>query len=205
MAESLNPADELTIVIQAGGRSRRMGQDKALLPLEGQPLIQRLAQRMLALRAPLFVLARQTTDYAFLKVPVYTDTQPGLGPLGGFLTAFQLARTPFVAMLACDMPFASPSLLLNEWQTLRRTSFHALVPDDGQPQPFHAVYSVEACQPSLQASLARDERKLLGWLGQLQLCPFPCAPDPAFTNLNTPDDLRKIEQMAGNLTKTDFL
>lgn len=194
----------LTVVIQAGGLSRRMGQDKALKEFLGEPLIQRLVKRLKSLGQEITVVARQPQQYAFLGLPVHTDIQPGVGALGGFYTALHFARTAFVAVVACDMPFANAELLLEAWQLLRENAFDAVVPIyKDKLQPFHAVYRVDTCFPSLQAALERGEQRVLAWLNDLNVHKISTQEirkcDPlcmAFLNLNTPDDFESALRLA---------
>ncbi len=102
----------LTVVIQAGGESRRMGQDKALLPFLGKPLIQRVIERVASLADELLVTTNRPEAYQFLDLPLFPDVIPGRGALGGLYTALSAASQPLVAVVACDMPFASPALLM---------------------------------------------------------------------------------------------
>ena len=68
-----------SIVIQAGGQSSRMGQDKALLPFLGEPLIQRVLDRVRPIADEILVTTNQPDSYQFLDVPLYTDVTPGRG------------------------------------------------------------------------------------------------------------------------------
>jgi molybdopterin-guanine dinucleotide biosynthesis protein A len=92
-------------VILAGGQSRRMGRDKAWLPLEGQPL---LARQMAAVReldpVELFISGRTDTDYHSLGCPVLTDEFSDVGPLAGIAAGLAAASAPLVLVLAVDMP-----------------------------------------------------------------------------------------------------
>src|SRR5258708_22440920 len=97
--------------ILVGGKSSRMGSDKALLELHGAPLIHRSAD----LLNPLFAritLVGHPERYADFRMPALVDRWPDAGPLGGIGTALAAARAPWCLMLACDMPFVT-----NEWIT----------------------------------------------------------------------------------------
>lgn len=200
----MNNDCQLTVIIQAGGQSRRMGQDKGLKEFLGEPLTQRLVKRLQPLGQEIFVIARQSSDYAFLNLPIYTDIQPGIGALGGLYTAMKVASTPFVAVVACDMPFVNCELLLDEWRLIRENGYDAVVPDHQKKlQPFHAVYRVETCLPVIDAAIERGEQKVLAWLAELNTCKIPTVEirkfDPlcmAFINLNTPDDFKSAERIA---------
>src|SRR6185436_9067475 len=101
----------LTIVVQAGGQSSRMGEDKALKFFLGRPLIQRVVERLTPIADEIIVTTNRPDDYAFLHLRLSADLKPGRGALGGLYTAIALATHPIVAVVACDMPFASPTLI----------------------------------------------------------------------------------------------
>jgi molybdopterin-guanine dinucleotide biosynthesis protein A len=194
----------LTIVIQAGGESRRMGQDKALLPFLGQPLIQRLTERLSPLADELLVTTNRPEAYQFLGLPLITDVIPGRGSLGGLYTALSAAHQPLVAVVACDMPFASPLLLQAERHLLLATGSDAVIPQtEGGTEPFHAVYRREVCLPAIQAAIAADRWRVDAWFPQVKLrlmLPEEVRLfDPqgiAFGNVNTPQELAQAEELA---------
>src|SRR5512133_485450 len=91
----------LTVAIQAGGESRRMGQDKALVPFLGQPLIQRVVTRLQPIADEMFITTNRLADYSFLSLPLISDTCSGHGPLGGLYTSLISASQPLVGLVAC--------------------------------------------------------------------------------------------------------
>ena len=101
----------VSIVIQAGGESNRMGQNKALMPFLGEALLTRVARRLGGLGDELWVASNHGAELAPLGLRVVKDRQPGLGALGGLLTALSEARWPIVVVVACDMPFIDAGLL----------------------------------------------------------------------------------------------
>jgi len=101
----------LTVVIQASGQSARMGGDKALKPFLGRPLIYRVIDRLAPIADEIIVTTNHPDDYAFLNLRLVADLVPGRGALGGLYTAVASAASPLVAVIACDMPFASATLL----------------------------------------------------------------------------------------------
>jgi molybdopterin-guanine dinucleotide biosynthesis protein A len=194
----------LTVVIQAGGRSSRMGQDKALMPFLGRPLVARLVERLAGLGDDLLVITNHPEEYAFLRLPLFGDLLPGSGPLGGLYTALQVANHPLVAVVACDMPFLSPDLLAAQRELLERERSDAVIPHspDGL-EPMHGIYRRETCLPVVKAALDTGERKMIAW--------FPFARvrvmseeeisqhDPgfqSFVNVNSPEDFRQAEEIA---------
>lgn len=192
----------LTLAIQAGGESRRMGQDKALLPLLGKPLVARVLSSLSTLADEILVTTNRPEDFRFLDVPLYTDKYPGTGALGGLYTALEAAGQPLVAVVACDMPFASADLLIFARDRLLTSGADVAIPRSEEGfEPFHAVYRRETCLPAVKKALEAGERRLISWFPDVTVSPIlpeewlPYDPDLlAFWNLNTPDDFQQAEQ-----------
>ena len=201
----------LSIVIQAGGESRRMGSDKALLPFLGQPLILRPINRLAAIADEILVTSNQPENYHFLGFTPLPDLLPGMGALGGLYTALSSARYPYVAVVACDMPFANANIIEFELKRLLETGADAVVPRlEAGIEPFHAIYRRDSCLPYVKAALDAGKRRVDAWfsevfilyLGTEQLLPY----DPeqlAFLNINTPEDLNIVEKIASHKTALD--
>ncbi len=195
--------DNLSLAIQAGGFSKRMGQDKALLEFNHQPLITYVANRGLLLTDDLFVTTNQIESYRFINLPLYPDRLPLRGTLVGMHTALSVSTRPFVAVVGCDMPFFSPYLFAYEAQLLEESGGDAVVPRsrDGL-EPLHAVYKRETCLAAVIKSLEMDVLSLIGWLSLLQVLEIAEDQiklyDPnsrAFINLNTPEEFKKAEEL----------
>lgn len=194
----------LTVVIQAGGKSSRMGQDKALLPFLGEPLIRRVLGRVSHLADEVLVTTNQPQGYLFLAVPLVADIIPERGALGGLYTALSAAQHPFVAVVACDMPFVNPALLAAERDLLVDGGHDAVIPRTSNGlEPFHAVYHREACLPPIEAALQAGKWRVDAWVSKARLRLFSPEEiqrfDPhmlSFWNVNTPEDLLKAEQLA---------
>ena len=194
----------LTVVIQAGGESRRMGQDKALVPFLGKPLILRVISRVAHLAEELLVTTNHPESYKFLEYSLVPDLVPGRGALGGLFTALNAAHHEMVAVVACDMPFVSAGLLAAERDLLVATGCDAVIPQmpDGA-EPFHAVYRRAACLPAIQAAIQADRWRVDAWFSAVNirlLSPSEIEQhDPeqlAFWNVNTPEDLQRAEEIA---------
>jgi len=194
----------LTIVIQAGGQSRRMGRDKALLPFLGEPLIRRVLRRLAPIADELLVTTNKPADYAMLDVPLIPDRIPGRGALGGLLTALSAARYPYVAVVACDMPFANPDLVYYQYTQLANSSYDAIIPQTaGGLEPFHAVYRRETCLPAIRTVIGEDRWRVDSWFAEVDihfLSPeVVAALDPdgfTFWNVNTPEEFKEAEIVA---------
>jgi len=196
--------EKLSVIIQAGGGSQRMGQDKGLVNFLGQPLISRVAQRLRPIAAELLVTTNRPQDYTFLGLPLFSDLLPGTGALGGLFTALSAAAYPLAAVVACDMPFANPALLAAEGEWLLQAGFDLVLPRTASGlEPFHAVYRRLACLPHIQAALSAGKRRVDAWFGEVRvgelLPPEIFKYDPlqlAFQNVNTPSELAEAEQIA---------
>jgi molybdopterin-guanine dinucleotide biosynthesis protein A len=194
----------LSIVIQAGGASRRMGQDKGLILFLGQPLISRVIQRVAQLADELIVNTNRPEAYAFLGLPTFVDVIPERGALGGLYTALKITKHSLVAIVACDMPFANPDLLAAQRGKLEDSGCDAVIPVSQQgAEPFHAVYRKGRCLPAVKAALDAGSWRVNSWFGDVNLnflSPEEVYQyDPlqlAFRNVNTPDDLLAAEQLA---------
>jgi molybdopterin-guanine dinucleotide biosynthesis protein A len=194
----------LSIVIQAGGESRRMGRDKALMPFLGRPLIQRVVDRMAPIADELIVTTNRPDDYRFLGLPLYPDLRPGRGALGGLYTALASATCQAVGVVACDMPFASPSLIEAGYRLLVEEEADVVIPDSGEGlEPLHAVYRRETCLPAIESAIEADQWRLIAWFPQVQVRILQ--PDEvnlfdptglAFWNLNTPEEFAEAENRA---------
>lgn len=193
-----------TIVIQAGGESRRMGQNKALLPFLGQPLIERILERTSGLADEILVTTNNPDDFRFLEVPLYPDLLPDRGALGGLYTALSAASHPLVGIVACDMPFLNPDLLAFEREKLMGTKTDVVIPETGSGlEPFHAVYRRSTCLEPVKSALDAGKWRVDAWFYQVKLLALTSEEmrlyDPdlvSFWNVNTPEDILHAQKMA---------
>jgi molybdenum cofactor guanylyltransferase len=192
-----------SIVIQAGGQSRRMGQNKALMPFLEQPLIERVVQRLKHAADEILINTNQPDLFSFLKLAMFPDLIPGKGPLGGLFTALSVAKFPLVAVVACDMPFINPQLLTHERDLLGVDEWDVVLPrsNDGL-DPLHAVYRKDACLPAIRLALDEDRLRMVSWIGDVKVREMGIEEllviDPdlrSFINVNTPDEFRRAEQL----------
>ncbi|MHB8781328.1 MAG: molybdenum cofactor guanylyltransferase [Candidatus Geothermincolia bacterium] len=196
--------DDFTGVILAGGRGSRLRMDKSELELGGRLLIERLMEQLRSL-FPSLLLVVDADDsplgrYEGEDVRVAADLLPGQGPLGGIYTALEQALTPFIFVVACDMPF--PCLDLIRLMVDRSESYQAVVPRRGDLiEPLFAVYSHDALAP-LRRHLEQQQRKIYRFLDSIRVL-YIEAPeidrcDPArrcFLNINTPEDLERARHL----------
>ena len=145
--------------VLAGGRSTRMGQDKALLRLAGRPLLDLALEKLRAL--PLAAAPRVAAARADLVSygAVIADLHPGCGPLSGIEAALAATSHPLNAFLAVDLPLLPAQFLLWMLERAQITGALATVPRiNGWPQPLCAVYHRELLGPITAALIAGDHK-----------------------------------------------
>jgi molybdenum cofactor guanylyltransferase len=187
-------------VILAGGRSRRLGRDKAVEPIGGQPLIGRVIQRVRQVAQDIVVVVADQERGRALPlgdgVRIAVDIYPDKGSLGGIFSGLSAAPQPWALVVACDMPFLNLGLL-GRLVSLR-DGVDAVVPVlEGRPEPTHALYS-RACLPHIEARLQADDLKISGFFDEVRVRYVPeediARFDPdflSFFNVNSPPDLER--------------
>lgn len=181
-----------------------MGEDKALKSFLGRPLIHHVVDRLKTVANEIIVTTNRPQDYAFLGLRLVSDLKPGRGALGGLYTAIASASHPQVAVIACDMPFASAKLIEAAGRIMDEEQVDVVIAksDEGY-EPLHAVYRRETCLPAIEAAINADQWKVIAWFPQAKvrvLTPGEverCDPDGlAFWNVNTPEEFAEAEQLA---------
>jgi molybdopterin-guanine dinucleotide biosynthesis protein A len=194
----------VTVAVQAGGESRRMGRNKALMPFLGRPLIERVVERVRLLGDEIILTTNEPEAFAWLGLRAVSDLYPGVGALAGLHTALATASHPEVLVVACDMPFVSAELLREELRLLRNEGIDAVVPDSGEGyEPFHAAYRREPCLAAVEAALQAGQRRMISWFPAARVRILSAAEvnrfDPrgvAFLNANTPEEFERCEALA---------
>lgn len=198
---NLKQSANLTLSIQAGGYSKRMGRDKALLEFNNLTLIEYIIQRGKSLTNNIVITTNTPEKYAFLGLPMFSDQISLSGTLVGISTALQAANTPYVAIVACDMPFFSPALFHHELSILKSDDLHAVVPQTEKGiEPLHAVYQRETCLATINHSLQNKELSPKKWLQRLQVKYIQNLGNfgpiqELFMNINTPDDYQNAKEI----------
>jgi molybdopterin-guanine dinucleotide biosynthesis protein A len=184
--------DGCSLVILAGGLSRRMGRDKASLPAGDGTLIEHLARRL----APVVdetIVAGRSGRPQLSGVRIVEDRYPGLGPLAGIHAGLAAARYPHVWVVGCDLPDADPALAHLFLGLV--AGYDAVVPRiDGEPQGVCALYD-RALASRIDGLLEAGERRVKALLAASNVRYVTSeelrAADPklrSFRNINTPTD-----------------
>jgi molybdopterin-guanine dinucleotide biosynthesis protein A len=194
----------LTVSIQAGGQSSRMGEDKALKPFLGRPLIQRVVDRLEPIADEIIITTNRPEEYAFLNLRLIPDLIRDRGALGGLYTALASANGDTVAVVACDMPFASPKLIEAAIRLMVQEEADVVIAESSEGmEPLHAVYRRGTCVPAIEAAIAADKWKVISWFPQVKVRVLKPDEiellDPSglcFWNLNTPEEFMEAERRA---------
>ena len=180
--------------VLTGGRSSRMGKEKALLEIGGTPLVVRAARLLLSLCSSV-TLVGQPERYGNLGFAAIADEQPDIGPLGGILTALSQTSSPWNLVIACDMPYLTSEWLRHLIGRAQASRALVVLPEsDSGPEPLCAVYHRQAAA-TIRGEIVRGVLKVTRALESLpveHILPAEIrAFDPRgvlFQNLNTPED-----------------
>lgn len=175
-------------VILAGGASRRMGSDKALISIGDRSLIEHVRGQLAPHVDELLVSADDVERYAFLQLPVIADREPDQGPLCALATCFERAKNPRLLVVSCDVPELPTTLLAGLLAATDDPEIDAaltLTPD-ARRQPLLACYRRRA-QAAIEAALAAGKRRADAMLDAIAIEEVPSP--MALWNLNTPQEL----------------
>ena len=184
-------------LVLCGGGSRRMGTDKALLLVDGQPLVLRVAELLSSVADPVLLASGKPGRLGDLGLAEVEDAIPGAGPLAGLVAGLEASPHDLLGVVAADMPFASPELLRHLAE--RAGGADAVVPVTASGrEPLHAVYSASAL-PGLRAALFEDHLAVRDALRTLRVLEVTedewrrADPTGRFSlNLNRPEDLARL-------------
>lgn len=195
----------VTGVIQAGGKSTRMGgRPKALIELGGRRIIDRVASVLRAVTDDALIVTNTPDLYASLGLPMVPDVFPDHGSLGGLYSGLRAAPGDAAFTVACDMPFLVPEVarLVIE----RAGDADVVLPRvGGQFETLHACYA-KSCLGPMESRLRRGQLRIVGFFDEVRVLAIAeeevarfRAPDLVFMNVNTPDELARARQVAAAL------
>jgi molybdopterin-guanine dinucleotide biosynthesis protein A len=190
---------QLSGFVLAGGKSTRMGQDKAAVTLNGRTLLEHALASLREVCRDVSILGKQ--ELYGSQAPVYEDIFPGCGPLGGIHAALSSSRSHFNLIIAVDTPFLSPPFLSFLAERAIASDCVVTTPEiDDYTQPLCTVYSLDFLPIAEQALRLRNYkivplfpkgRTLV--IKEAELRQFAFAAD-MFENLNTPQDLARARR-----------
>ena len=187
----------MTGVILSGGKSLRMGKDKAFVEIDGIPIIHQIVSLFNDLFEETVIVTNQKELYKGLGIRTVSDIIPNMGVLGGLYTGLVCSTFFYSFCVACDMPFLKESVIGYLIQRKEGYDVAVAMTTDGL-QPLHAVYSKNCIQP-IQQTLAEGHYKILDFYPLVRIRTIGDAEilrlDPereSFINVNTPEELQHV-------------
>jgi molybdenum cofactor guanylyltransferase len=200
----------VTGILLAGGKSRRMGEDKRFLVLGEQTLLQRGLAALHSIFQEVVVVIAQDSPPLHVDGRVIRDLVPDCGSLGGLYTGLMQATTPYIFVVACDMPFLDQAVMTH-FTNRKATADIVMAKLNGRLHPMHALYS-KPCLPVLEQMIAARQLKIqeivsqstlrVGYVTEKDLSVL----DPSgrsFYNVNTLADLEAAQSLLVRLPPSE--
>ena len=200
----------VTGILLAGGKSRRMGEDKRFLVLGEQTLLQRGLAALHSIFQEVVVVIAQDSPPLHVDGRVIRDLVPDCGSLGGLYTGLMQSTTPYIFVVACDMPFLDQAVMTH-FTNRKATADIVMAKLNGRLHPMHALYS-KACLPVLEQMIAARQLKIqeivsqstlrVGYVTEKDLSVL----DPSgrsFYNVNTLVDLEAAQSLLVRLPPSE--
>jgi molybdopterin-guanine dinucleotide biosynthesis protein A len=189
----------LTGIILAGGKNSRISMTKALIQLGEQTIISKTVQLFKQLFDEVIIVANNFTDYDHLGVKLTSDLIPETGPLGGLYSGLMVSSSDYSFVVACDMPFIDPAIILHFQNYTYSGQYDVIVPEfNGFIEPLFAFYS-RKCIPTILDHLQQKDFKIRSFYSHAKVKEVPCshfnAVEKAFFNINTREDLHKARKL----------
>jgi molybdopterin-guanine dinucleotide biosynthesis protein A len=191
-----------SVIVLAGGQSRRLGLDKSLLEVEGQSLLARVVHTVTALSDDIVIVTNEPARYVSLALParLVPDEVPGVGSLMGIYSGLKAVRHSRALAVACDMPFLCLPLL-RHMMTLS-DGYDVVIPRlNGMLEPLHAIYD-RSCLPFMAHLLDRGRRQIIAFFDAVRVRYVAEGEvdryDPqrlSFINVNTPEDWKRVKEL----------
>lgn len=188
-------------LILCGGKSSRMGREKAFIEIGGVPLIERVIAVAREISDELLLIAPDAARFAHLGVPVLTEENPGLGPIEAMRVGLEAMKAPAAWVLACDLPNLEPEPLQAMVPLLKGDAMAVVPREEGRVHPLCALYR-RGSATFFDRAINRRERALYHVLETMSVIHADLShldARPGFLdNLNTPEDLdRSLKQGGG--------
>lgn len=181
----------ITGIILAGGKSSRMGTDKAMLLYKGKSFLEHTINSLKEVSHEILISANQNSYHGF-GYPLVPDNFSGIGPLAGIEACLSFSKTRVNIFIPCDTPFVNATLFKNLIQQIE--NFDAVVPvsSDGKIEPLMACYSKDIL-PQIRLQIEHGDYKIQNLLKTIKTNYITISENIVFTNVNTPLDLKNME------------
>lgn len=199
LPEETASVEGITGVILAGGSSRRMGSDKALLPHAGGRFIEAIHRQMASLFREVLIVTNTPDLYGFVPCRKVPDLIPGMGALSGIHSGLVHSATPHIFVVACDMPHLREDLIRH--LAAQAGGCDVVVPEGRRGlEPLHAIYGKQALGP-IENALRLGKNRVVDFFDTVRLRKVPKEEvarfDPeflSFRNINTPQDYFRFRE-----------
>ena len=185
---------DTTLIILAGGKSSRMGFEKGLLKIKGKYIIQHLIDD-LSSNFTSTIISANNNKYEMFNLPIVSDEIKDIGPIGGVISCLQKSETDLNVFITCDSPFINPETL-NKLILKSLASKSDIVYSNykNKTHPFPGCFNKRIFH-KLNELVLNGERKMTSLFNYFDLSyvDFSHEKEDFFLNLNSPDDLKKIE------------
>ncbi|RLA88687.1 MAG: molybdenum cofactor guanylyltransferase [Deltaproteobacteria bacterium] len=185
----------VTGVILAGGKSKRIGINKAFIEIAGKPLISIIIDLFSKIFKEVIISSNQPELYTNFNLPVVPDLIPNSGSIGGIYTGLTRSSFDYTFFSACDMPFLNEKLI--RFMLSKRNGFDVIIPKTEKGfEPTHAIYSKNCIKP-IKKRLDQNILKIIDFLSEVKVKTISIKEikkfDPtlsSFFNINTIKDLK---------------
>ncbi|MBN1579087.1 MAG: molybdenum cofactor guanylyltransferase [Anaerolineae bacterium] len=203
-------------IILAGGSSTRLGKDKTMIEVLGEPLIQRVARTLSALVDQVILVTNCPETLTFLNLPMVKDIYPGAGTLGGLHTGLDAIQTTYGLVVGCDMPFLNVDLLrymislCQDNGQMDSSGYDVIIPRIGNYlEPLHALYA-RSCRYAFEKHILSKQYRIryafegmhIRYIQEREILEY----DPqqrSFFNVNTPEDLEQMRALLAHPSAPD--
>jgi len=202
--------NQLTGVILAGGKSRRIGYNKALLRIGNQAVIQRVLASLKQVTSSQLIVTNFPEEYEFLDIPMKSDILPGKGAFGGIYTGLSASETPYCLVVACDMPFLNVNLLRYMTQIVKE--YDIVIPKHSKGyEPLCAIYA-KSCMPHIEKLLKANQLRIIEVFSYVRVREISESEiksydvdDLMFFNINTQEDYQHALKVYKTVESTHIL
>jgi len=176
-----------TLIVLAGGSSRRMKRIKAVMPAQDKPLIQHVLDQVKSLFDEVLISVSRGQKFEFLPYPMVEDAAEGIGPMAGILSGLKAAAHDTCLVLACDIPDVDPAFLVKLLD--EASGYEIVVPLSGEKkyEPLLAVYK-KSVIPKIESLISAGDFSILSLFPKCRTRTLPTPDTPWIRNLNTPED-----------------
>lgn len=182
----------VSCAILAGGQSKRMGRDKATMSVGDMRLVEHVYTKVRPIFDEIFMISSNHDSIAGVDAPVFKDVLPHRSPLVGIISALLYSRTPYVFVVACDMPFLDQDLIRSMIGAIRGEDIIIPKTPVGY-EALHAIYGRSCLSPMLRL-IDSGRFRVRDIFPYVNMQPFGVGTISFFTNVNTEEDLERVRK-----------